>query len=807
MARLRPNLRKKPLGAICSGVWSCAIIALSPVAQAQDDASTGRRSLLEEVTVTARRTEETLQSVPVAVTAFSATELRESTISTPEDIQVATPGVHLSGSGGGKSNAVYQIRGQSKALSGTSSPAVVTYFAEVPEPNYGSFLPQYDMGSIQVLKGPQGTLFGRNTTGGAILFSPVTPSYEFDGYIAGEVGNYGLGRMQGAVTIPIIDQRLSVRLAGDWQVRDGYSEDLRDGDELDEIDSEAFRISVLFEPTDAISNVTIYDHYKSDTSGTASVPTAVRTGSNLLGQLGIQSSALDVLAAQNARGPYEVDTSREQFERLDRTSITNRTEIEIGDMTLINIFGYRDVELAYLTNVDGFGPLITDGTGAYPAGVPLELVKGSLFQELEQFSNELQLRGNAFDDRLDWLVGAFWLKNEPSGPQSNWVSFAHIVGTPDAPTTFNFVTEESQALFAHFTYGLDPLLAGLELEVGVRYTEDEVESCTGIGTSSFPLGTDIDDCEAGDTSRILNSNVVSAESNETTWSVGLNWQIDPSHFAYVVSRHGYRAGGVNAPTFSGRMTAYQAFAPETVTDFEAGLRSDWVVGGMDVRTNLTAFVGYYDDVQSVMTGVQTAATLCTPGINNPPGVSPDGDCDINNDPAGGTFLANLGEAKVSGGELEIIVAPTDRLTLNVGGSYVSPKTEKFQTPTSLEPYLAGSEEIPFNYTADKSFVAGVRYEHPVNSPALREVVFNADYYWTDDIPYVDTFLDSYSLTNIRIGFNGIGMENLDLALFVRNAFDEEYQTTGNIAGAFLGFDVGLFGPPRMYGAELRYSFD
>jgi len=110
--------------------------------------------------------------------------LRESSISSTEDIQYSVPGVHLAGSGG-RQNVVYVIRGQSKALSGTTSPAVVSYFAEVPDPVWGSSVPQFDMASIQVLKGPQGTLFGRNTTGGAILYTPQAPEHEFSGYIGG----------------------------------------------------------------------------------------------------------------------------------------------------------------------------------------------------------------------------------------------------------------------------------------------------------------------------------------------------------------------------------------------------------------------------------------------------------------------------------------------------------------------------------------------------------------------------------------------------------------------------------------------
>src|SRR5690606_6190222 len=211
---------------------------LAPLATAQS------ATTIEEITVTARRTEESIQSVPVVVRAFDSAALREASISTPEDIQVNTPGVYLSGSGG-RQNAVYQIRGQSKALSGPSSPAVVSYFSEVPDPVFGSFVPQYDMGSVQVLKGPQGTLFGRNTTGGAVLYSPVAPNYELGGYVSGTFGNYDNRQFQGALNLPIIQDKVALRLAGDLHDRDAYTKNLGVGGDIDDIDTESWRVSLL----------------------------------------------------------------------------------------------------------------------------------------------------------------------------------------------------------------------------------------------------------------------------------------------------------------------------------------------------------------------------------------------------------------------------------------------------------------------------------------------------------------------------------------------------------------------------------
>src|SRR5277367_4802812 len=194
------------------------VVSLAPRAMAADAVtaapSDSSASALEEIIVTARRKVESLQSAPVSVTAFTAETLREQSIYTTQDLQMSTPGVYLSGSGGNE-NVVYQIRGQSKALSGPSSPAVVSYFAEVPDVTFGSSVPQYDISSIQVLKGPQGTLFGRNTTGGAVLYTPSAPTYDFGGEVSLIAGNYADHETQAVLNLPLSDQIAAVRLAGD----------------------------------------------------------------------------------------------------------------------------------------------------------------------------------------------------------------------------------------------------------------------------------------------------------------------------------------------------------------------------------------------------------------------------------------------------------------------------------------------------------------------------------------------------------------------------------------------------------------
>src|SRR5690606_1682042 len=324
-----------------------------------------------------------------------------------------------------------------------------------------------------------------------------------------------------------------------------------------------------------------------------------------------------------ARGPFKIDASFNQNQSNERQGLTNRTEIALGDLELVNIFGYRETSLHYQPNVDGMPTILADGSGVFPAGTPVEYIRARLAQETKQTSDELQLRGAVFDGALEWLVGGFWLKSEPNGSQGIQVAFAHIPGTPNVPAGYTLMTEESNAVIANARYDLSEFVVeGLQLDVGNRYNRDSVDACTGSGVTGFPDDADLSDCENG-SSAMVNASTNTVESSKPTWSAGLNWQITPDFFTYVVSRLGYRAGGANGPTLSGRLAGFQSFEPETVKDVEIGVRTDWSVAGVALRANASAFVGWYEDVQAVLTGVNTVGGACDPLLlTNPPGISP-----------------------------------------------------------------------------------------------------------------------------------------------------------------------------------------
>ena len=253
-----------------------ALAASSALAQTAEPQAEPQATTLDEVVVTARRTEENIQDVPVAVTAFSQEGLRQRGIETGTDLQNFTPSLSVVGNTN-RNQENYTIRGIGGigSLGTGGGPGVVAYFAEVPSTASGPGL-LFDLQSIQVLKGPQGTLFGRNTTGGAVLLDPVKPGFEPDGYIEGTVGNLDRRSARAAVTLPLSDS-LSLRLAGQLDQREGFVTDVNTGKDYN--DRNNFSLLALnnttFQLTDNITlkNVLSYTRTRADfgSDGDASI--------------------------------------------------------------------------------------------------------------------------------------------------------------------------------------------------------------------------------------------------------------------------------------------------------------------------------------------------------------------------------------------------------------------------------------------------------------------------------------------------------------------------------------------------------
>ncbi|MEG8019606.1 TonB-dependent receptor plug domain-containing protein [Sphingomonas sp. LR55] len=222
-----------------------------------------------EIIVTAQRRSETLERTPVAISVVSADTLVERAITTETDLQSAVPGLTVK-TGQNENQLNFSLRGQSVDPFSSSRPSVLPYFNEVQVGGVGGTA-LYDLSSVQVLKGPQGTLFGRNSTGGAVLYTSQKPTVDFGGYLVARVGNFSARQLEGALNVPLVSDVALLRVAGQFQRRDGFQRNLYRDERLGEIRRENVRVSLTLKPSSQLSNDLVVDYGHSNGNSLSSV--------------------------------------------------------------------------------------------------------------------------------------------------------------------------------------------------------------------------------------------------------------------------------------------------------------------------------------------------------------------------------------------------------------------------------------------------------------------------------------------------------------------------------------------------------
>lgn len=733
-----------------------------------------------DIVVTARRREENIQTVPVSVTALGAEALVSRGVQQTTDLQRIVPGVIFIGAGS-DANTSFSIRGQGKDASGPGLPSVISYFNEVPLPSWGSVLPAFDVSSVQVLKGPQGTLFGRNTTGGAVLVYSAPATYQIEGYVQGVVGNYDWYGVQGALNLPIVEDRVALRVAGEIARRDGYVKEQLVGGDANDLHSDAFRVTLRIDPTDTISNVTVFDYYRKNTNGDGYVSigdagaiAAYRSpGLAPFYDCGTYSAFcqdVDVLnELQREAGYYKSFSNIEGHDRTRLWGISNTTTVELDAVTIKNIFGYRDTKVDQQFNTDG---------------VPIFLLDTRGFRYDRQISEELQFSGTLFDDRLDWLVGGFYVDVKPTGPSAFAIDSFDFAGDPDANPfagiSNNLFSDESKALFANLNFAITDRIT---LNGGLRHTWDKEGVCA-VFTQPFysrPVNS-LEECRS-----IPGFYENSAKFNAWTYTFGADFQVTDDIFTYVTVRRGYRAGNINAPNLAGALEPFQFFGPQKIDDIEIGAKTEWDIGPVRGRLNIAAFRGEFKDLQRYIGGIPAN----TDGDNNPA-----------TDPTNTALVINAGESRVQGVEIDGLIAPARNLSFTGSVSYLDAKYTSLELPPIFAG-LAGDSE--YERSPEWSYTLAARYELPISGTDTR-VILNVDYYHVDSYFVQLARLPGYSLLGGSVEVSRIGGMPLSATFFMTNITDETYFRNSNLTGPQPGNFSFAPGEPRMYGLRLRYDF-
>lgn len=524
-----------------------------------------------DIIVTARRREEQLQQVPVAITAFTPSELATNNVTRMENLTTVVPGLNVSPAQHRGNVPGFAIRGQRQDAGFlTNDPSVGVYIAEaVQARNFGLAQSLYDMESVQVLKGPQGTLFGRNTTGGAILFQPTKPDLtQFSGYVQGRLGNYQRADAIGVLNVPI-SSTLGIRLAGSRTSRRGIVRDVSSGGYRMGENTYSGRATILFEPSENFSNTLYLDYINSnDKGGSATRLTAVNPA------LAINATLGPVLVSQTARlGFYEVEGNfPNTYSRGSNAGITNVTTLALSDdITLKNIINYRDIYSRERQELDG---------------TALAVLALDQKQTARQFTEEFQVQATGFEGKLNLIVGAYYFR------ETGDVVTLTYAGAAAANPRRGVALNVSKSVFAQADYKLTP---NLGITLGGRYTWDERRLDQQLRSAATGACTF---CAIAQTA-----------SDAPTYTASINWQVDSDRMIYLVTRSGYRSGGFSSS--ANNAAALAPFQPEKVTDYEIGLKADWTLFGGPLRTNLAAFHSNYSQIQRTILGAVAGVPVTT----------------------------------------------------------------------------------------------------------------------------------------------------------------------------------------------------
>jgi iron complex outermembrane receptor protein len=819
---------------------SCLGLAAPAFAQSESAASDPNL-----VIVTARRLDERLQDVPISITVFNQEQLAARNIVNSQDLATYTPSLSTNTNFGGD-NTSFAIRGFVQDIG--TAPAVGVYFADVVAPRGASNgLPTgdgagpgafFDLQNVQILKGPQGTLQGRNTTGGAVLLVPQKPTHDAEGYLEGSVGNYNLKRIQGVVNIPFNDN-IRARIGVDNQRRDGYEKNTSGvgPTNFGNVNYTALRASVVVDLTPDLENYTIASYTKSNTRNSFGKLIAASPS-------GLGSFAQAQLADQAAKGEGFWDARQDLTNpesRLKQWQVINTTTWNATkDITVKNIVSYAELTDDYESAIFGTAfstPAIAAlNLPSYRFGFASSIPAPNAHTADEStFTEELQFQGHALDDRLTWQAGGYLEISKPLstvGSQSpvilsctnsgqkqcyDVLSFLGALGglasggpatAPPAGAlnlTLGRTSFHDIAAYGQATYKINDQL---KLTGGLRYTSDKEvnDSLQTSSTFGYPISlTTFQPLPAAVTS-VTCTNPLSVatgcashyemKSHKPTWLIDLDYNPMQDVLLYAKYARGYRAG-----TIAPNVTApYNIVKPETVDAYEVGFKTSF---DKFVRGSFNA-AGFYNDFrnQQLQLGFDAA-----PGATVSPTAAP----------------INAGKSQIYGVELEGNATLFEGF--NVHAAYTYLHTEIKTIPTFVAPagslyVIDGAQQVgdPLALSPKHKLVLSADYTLPLDEKIGR-ITVGANYVYTSsqvtnygdrnspfpEIAGLDS-IPSFHLVNLDATWSNVFGHPVDLGVVATNITNEKYYTFISGIGVSTGFETAQLGTPRMYGVRLRYRF-
>ena len=735
------------------------------------------RPAIEEIIVTAQKREESLQDTPVAVTAFTETAIEARGLDDISKIANFTPNLVFdttSPISGLSSGAIVFVRGIGNSdFSLTTDPGVGIYVDGVyMSRSAGGVLDVLDIERIEILRGPQGILFGRNTIGGAINITARKPGNELGGQVAVTAGNFERRDVRASVDVPISDQ-LRATIAVSEKNRDGFVDRVLVGDRLGDDDEFSFRGVVVFEPADSLDFLLSIDHTEIDEQSAGSVLHGFTPGAGTVGYGLATFGDIGMGLADLAR--YITDGDDD----ISYATGASGTELDIDGVSFIGTYHGANFDLKYtLSHRQTEGGFNRDPDNS-PHAITETLNPD---YDHEQTTHEIQLTGAALDDRLKYVAGLYAF--DEKGTDNVYVPVFLptpdlAVGFPAAIHNLADVDNKSEAAYLQLTWDLNEIFS---VTGGFRHTRDDKEfvytqyiaaDIDGNPLPFFPGAvTETGDFRPGLLPIVGNgSGVVDDSFKETTCKFGVDAHLFDGTLIYYSFSQGFKSGG-----FVLRYVEYapqvRTFEPELLDTHEVGVK--WQGFDDRVRLNAAAFLSDYQEVQVTFF-----------------------------DSLGGPVTANSGSVDIAGLELELTALVTANLRLDVGYGYLDADYDEINPIAGLS--LTIDESAKLVNAPAHSFNAGLEYGIPLQG---NELALRLDYAYTDDVfndsqnsPFL--FQKAYDTLNASLRFS-MG-ESLDVVAFVENLTDERFVESGD-SNFGLGFHEANYNRPREYGVTLRYRF-
>lgn len=761
---------------------------------------------LEEVVITAQKRAENLQDVPVSVTALSAGELQALKYRDSTEIAAQVPNLQASNPTG-DGFPIFSLRGISMSdFSLNQSSPVASYVDEVYKGNPAIQGVQiYDLERIEVLRGPQGTLYGKNSTGGAINFITRKPDFERSGYITIGAGDYSRKETAGAVNLPVLDDTLAVRLAGTWTEADGWFDNknplgIDDGNAIDEY---GLRGSVLWQPSDSLDVLLIASTGNQDAVNygiQAYNITADGVGAGLYGLYNMLGATTAVDSTRQGLSYFEFDSDQQLHRKIDNSAVALTINWSLNDeLTLTSISSWDDGNLTNPEDVDGTAN---------------EVLRARYSADAKQITQDLRLTSN-HDGPFNYITGLYYAKEEISN-QTTLGFYQDLDMNADGLLNFNDCLDPlyinlglgpatqagaeteailnglglslgdfspagcqaqnnfdqdrtSMAAYADTTYEFGE---GYTLHLGLRYNQDKTElhnfTALLLGNDGIPLLNTIPGDENDPYATAPND---SFTDKQWTGVLGLDYMTAGGTLYYGSYSYGYRTGAFNAQAFfdPAELTTVD---PETLDAFELGFKSELLDGSMQL--NGAVFFYRYHDQQFLNVDPVTLAQT----------------------------LVNIDKSEIAGGELELTYRPLPTLLLRSGLGYLDSEVKKGElNGIDLQGNeLVNSPELNFNITADWD----------VLQVAAGTLTLHMDSSYSDS-HYFDVFnvnrlqQGGFWLTNARVQFSAAD-DSWEVALWSKNIADKKYRTSIIDLQSSFGFDYSHIGAPRTFGADLTLRF-